>query len=148
MIQDNNLLAEINSLPPDEQAAVVDFIARLKAKKSKASENKTPDLNDGNAQEGTKNEKPLRRFGGMKGLVIYMADDFDEPMEDFAGYPCFYYAHDNHFELLRIGSDAVCQLSTLLPHHRDPFDRLLIATAMTENLTLVSADRHFQASDV
>lgn len=57
----------------------------------------------------------------------------------------FVYAQENHFELLAIGSDAVCQLSNLVTHHRDPFDRLLIATAMTENLTLISADRHFQA---
>jgi PIN domain nuclease of toxin-antitoxin system len=32
----------------------------------------------------------------------------------------------------------------LLPHlHRDPFDRLLIAQALTENLLLVSADAAF-----
>jgi PIN domain nuclease of toxin-antitoxin system len=28
-------------------------------------------------------------------------------------------------------------------HHRDPFDRLLIAQAMTEKLTIVSADSVF-----
>jgi PIN domain nuclease of toxin-antitoxin system len=33
---------------------------------------------------------------------------------------------------------------TALPlHHRDPFDRLLIAQAMVEDLTLVSGDRQF-----
>ena len=36
----------------------------------------------------------------------------------------------------------------LLPfHHRDPFDRLLIAQALEEGLTLVSRDRHFAAYD-
>ena len=27
-----------------------------------------------------------RQFGCMKGLVIYMADDFDAPLEDFKDY--------------------------------------------------------------
>ncbi len=30
-------------------------------------------------------KKPLQR-GSMKGLVVYMADDFNEPLEDFAEY--------------------------------------------------------------
>ena len=33
-------------------------------------------------------------------------------------------------------------------HHRDPFDRILIAQAQTEGLTLVTADRVFAAYDV
>lgn len=37
----------------------------------------------------------------------------------------------------------------LLPmHHRDPFDRLLIAQARAEGLTLVTADRRFESYDV
>ena len=40
---------------------------------------------------------------------------------------------------------AVAQLPT---HHRDPFDRLLIAQAMTEGLTLVTADANFASYDV
>jgi hypothetical protein len=27
-----------------------------------------------------------RKFGSMKGLVVYMADDFDAPLEDFKEY--------------------------------------------------------------
>ncbi len=30
-------------------------------------------------------KKPLQ-FGSMKGLVLYMADDFDAPLEDFGEY--------------------------------------------------------------
>lgn len=30
-------------------------------------------------------KKPLQR-GCMKGLVVYMADDFNEPLDDFAEY--------------------------------------------------------------
>ncbi|MCZ2443336.1 MAG: PIN domain-containing protein [Flavobacteriales bacterium] len=32
--------------------------------------------------------------------------------------------------------------------HKDPFDRLLIATAQEEKLTLISADKHIQQYDV
>jgi len=32
-------------------------------------------------------------------------------------------------------------------HHRDPFDRLLIAQALEEDLTMVSGDRQFAAYD-
>ncbi|MFZ5668261.1 MAG: type II toxin-antitoxin system VapC family toxin [Pseudomonadota bacterium] len=35
----------------------------------------------------------------------------------------------------------------LPPHHRDPFDRLLIAQALEEDLTMVSGDRQFAAYD-
>lgn len=37
---------------------------------------------------------------------------------------------------------AVCDLPV---HHRDPFDRLIIAQAMVEHLTIVTADPRFQA---
>ena len=40
---------------------------------------------------------------------------------------------------------AVAQLPA---HHGDPLDRLLIAQAMTEGLTLVTADANFAAYDV
>ena len=36
------------------------------------------------------------------------------------------------------------RLLTLPPHHRDPFDRLLIAQALEERLTLVTRDTAFR----
>jgi PIN domain nuclease of toxin-antitoxin system len=33
-------------------------------------------------------------------------------------------------------------------HHRDPFDRLLVAQARSEQLTIITADRHIAAYDV
>jgi PIN domain nuclease of toxin-antitoxin system len=33
-------------------------------------------------------------------------------------------------------------------HHRDPFDRMMIAQAIEEGLTVVTRDRHFAAYDV
>jgi PIN domain nuclease of toxin-antitoxin system len=40
------------------------------------------------------------------------------------------------------------QLATLPWHHRDPFDRLLIAQAQVEGLAILSADRQLAAYDV
>ena len=40
------------------------------------------------------------------------------------------------------------ELLTLPFHHRDPFDRLIIAQARVERLTLVSKDPHFTPYDV
>jgi PIN domain nuclease of toxin-antitoxin system len=33
-------------------------------------------------------------------------------------------------------------------HHRDPFDRMLIAQAQVDQLTILTADRHFPSYDV
>ena len=40
------------------------------------------------------------------------------------------------------------QVASLPWHHRDPFDRLLIAQAQVESLPILSADRTFAAYDV
>jgi PIN domain nuclease of toxin-antitoxin system len=39
-------------------------------------------------------------------------------------------------------------LTTLPQHHKDPFDRLIAATALVEGLTLVSADSAFDSYGV
>jgi PIN domain nuclease of toxin-antitoxin system len=39
-------------------------------------------------------------------------------------------------------------VSSLPPHHHDPFDRLLVAQAMLERLMIVTADRAFAPYDV
>lgn len=39
-------------------------------------------------------------------------------------------------------------VATLPPHHRDPFDRMLIAQAQIEDLMILTADRSFEAYDV
>ncbi len=46
-------------------------------------------------------------------------------------------------EILPVSMPHLLRVQTLPFHHRDPFDRLLIAQAMTENLTLVSRDPKF-----
>lgn len=49
----------------------------------------------------------------------------------------------NDFEILEVTADHVLAVEDLPLHHRDPFDRLLIAQAITEDLQLVSADAAF-----
>jgi len=46
-------------------------------------------------------------------------------------------------QLLPIRPAHIFALESLPPHHRDPFDRLLIAQARTEGLPLASADGLF-----
>ncbi|MCK9513855.1 MAG: type II toxin-antitoxin system VapC family toxin [Pigmentiphaga sp.] len=47
---------------------------------------------------------------------------------------------DNHYEELVITSEHVVSVGSLPPIHSDPFDRLLIAQAMSEGITLLTAD--------
>ena len=44
------------------------------------------------------------------------------------------------FELLTLEPRHVRPVETLPYHHRDPFDRLLISTAIAEDMTFLSAD--------
>lgn len=46
----------------------------------------------------------------------------------------------NHFDLLAIDLRHALLVETLPLHHRDPFDRLLVAQARTENMPIVSID--------
>ena len=39
----------------------------------------------GNGEQNGRGKKPLQR-GSMKGLVVYIADDFDAPLKDFDDY--------------------------------------------------------------
>ena len=39
-------------------------------------------------------------------------------------------------------------VSALPPHHRDPFDRLIVSQAMIEKLTVVTADTHFRNYEI
>ena len=55
---------------------------------------------------------------------------------------------DNGFFTLSVEREYLRQLSHLPDYHKDPFDRLLVATAITENLTLISTDENIQRYDV
>lgn len=49
----------------------------------------------------------------------------------------------NNIEILTITLDHLMVVSKLPFHHRDPFDRLLIAQSMSEKLQIVSVDTQF-----
>ncbi|HJT78006.1 MAG TPA: type II toxin-antitoxin system VapC family toxin [Gemmataceae bacterium] len=51
----------------------------------------------------------------------------------------------NGIRLWPVEAAHAAALATLPLHHRDPFDRLIAATALVEGLTLVSADTAFDA---
>ncbi|MGH7678482.1 MAG: type II toxin-antitoxin system VapC family toxin [Gemmatimonadaceae bacterium] len=55
---------------------------------------------------------------------------------------------DSQFEELPLRLQHTEALLELPWHHRDPFDRVLIAQALSERLTIVSRDRAFSAYDV
>lgn len=51
----------------------------------------------------------------------------------------------NQFRILHIEPRHTTPLTTLPFHHRDPFDRLLIAQAMVEQIPIVSSDSAMDA---
>ena len=54
----------------------------------------------------------------------------------------------NNVELLGVELDHVFALGELPLHHRDPFDRLIVAQAIAENAKLVTADPDLAAYPV
>jgi PIN domain nuclease of toxin-antitoxin system len=54
----------------------------------------------------------------------------------------------NRFRLLNLDLGHVGQTASLPFHHRDPFDRLLIAQAIHEKMSVVTADRDFAKYDI
>jgi PIN domain nuclease of toxin-antitoxin system len=62
---------------------------------------------------------------------LQFAEDFEEVMAD------------EEFDLLTVTYAHLRLLGDLPQHHRDPFDRLLIAQALAERIPIVTADRAF-----
>ena len=51
--------------------------------------------------------------------------------------------HLNSIEILDITVNHLIKLTTLTLHHRDPFDRLIIAQGLVEELPIISVDTIF-----
>jgi PIN domain nuclease of toxin-antitoxin system len=51
---------------------------------------------------------------------------------------------DSGFTQLPITFAHAAAVATLPPHHTDPFDRMLLAQAIVEGCTLLTADRQFE----
>lgn len=58
-----------------------------------------------------------------------------EPLEDAVS--------ESGFDALPITFAHAATVTGLAPHHADPFDRMLIAQALIEGLTIVTHDRRF-----
>ncbi len=54
----------------------------------------------------------------------------------------------DHFSSLPVNDLHAVRAAALPKHHGDPFDRMLIAQAVSEGLTIVTHDRKFAAYDV
>ena len=67
--------------------------------------------------------------------------DLSEPFEQM--FP--EQLHFNNIEILDITVDSLIKLTTLPFHHRDPFDRLIIAQGLVEGLPIISVDTVFDA---
>ncbi len=55
---------------------------------------------------------------------------------------------DYGFTSLSVEKEYIQNILTLPEHHKDPFDRLLVATAITESMTLITADQNIQKYNV
>jgi PIN domain nuclease of toxin-antitoxin system len=51
---------------------------------------------------------------------------------------------DLRLQVIPFDPDHALRLYGLPPHHRDPFDRMLIATALAEDIPLIGSDRQFK----
>ncbi len=56
----------------------------------------------------------------------------------------FAFADRNQIEIIPINYIHLLQLSKLPAHHNDPFDRLIIAQAISEDLKVISRDTIFK----
>lgn len=56
--------------------------------------------------------------------------------------------YGNGFELLPIAFAHTVRVSALEFHHKDPFDRLLVAQGLAENMPILSADSILDAYNV
>lgn len=54
----------------------------------------------------------------------------------------------NRIDLLEITFDHIQVVASLLLHHRDPFDRLIIAQSMAQQIPILSVDAIFDASAI
>ena len=56
----------------------------------------------------------------------------------------FDFADRNQIEIIPINYEHLLQLSKLPVHHNDPFDRLIIAQAISEELIIITRDKLFK----
>lgn len=62
--------------------------------------------------------------------------------------PISRFVEQSRFLELPVTTEYAEAAAKLPPHHRDPFDRMLVVQAMIENLTLITADRRLSSYDI
>lgn len=67
-MNEQTFLLQFNSLPANLQHEVLDFIGYLFQKHT--------------LEKKPESVKPVRKAGTMPGLIVHMADDFNEPLEE------------------------------------------------------------------
>lgn len=55
---------------------------------------------------------------------------------------------DAGFSALPVSFEHAAAVRSLRPHHRDPFDRLIIAAARVEGLAILTSDERFKPYDI
>ena len=93
------------------------------------------------AIEDTTNERWLSPISLLEIALKHRLGKLPLPAPFGTMFPASLSAEDIH--LLPLEVSHIEPLTTLPLHHRDPFDRVLAATAMVEELTLVSVDPAF-----
>ncbi len=58
------------------------------------------------------------------------------------------YLLSKNIYILSLELSHILHLKDLPTHHKDPFDRILIAQAISENMTLISVDSNFSLYDI
>ena len=53
------------------------------------------------------------------------------------------YLSKNNIEIISIAFEHILETMDLEDHHRDPFDRIILAQAKFERLTIISKDENF-----
>lgn len=93
--------------------------------------------------------KPRRAIAKAETVVVSAASAWEAAIKIALGKlrmrtPFEQAVEINAFECLLISFAHAAAVMSLAPHHRDPFDRMLIAQAIAEGLTIVTHDRRFE----
>ncbi|MFW6228747.1 MAG: PIN domain-containing protein, partial [Alkalispirochaeta sp.] len=78
-----------------------------------------------------------RQLGTLAGQIT-VPDDFDQEDPDIPAM------ENSGFDVLPLTAAHAARLRTLPFHHRDPFDRMLIAQALVEEIPVASVNEQFR----
>ena len=98
------------------------------------------------AIEDPENQRQLSPISLMEIALKLRIQKLNLPASFAAMFPTL--LNLNHVELIAVEPHHIEPLTRLPLHHKDPFDRLIVATALSEGLILISADEAFDAYGV